>query len=248
MGTWTRTKKDRGRYEMKEKIEYKIIEFERLESTNEYAKSLRGAGENVFVVAKEQTGGRGTKGRSFSSARGGVYLSRLTFYESYPAKDAFLLMAGAATAVCETLKTYGLSPKIKWPNDVHVNGKKICGILIENSFSGANIRSSVVGVGLNVCNPLPKELQEIATTVCAWAENAPSVEDVKNTLIEKLSQTHAIERYFSYLGYMGEQAEILFGDEKIPARLIRVDGDGRLAVQTADGEKKFSAAEISLKV
>ncbi len=233
---------------MKDKIEYKIIEFERIASTNEYAKSLRVAGENVFVVAKEQTGGRGTKGRSFSSARGGVYLSRLTFYGDYPAKDAFLLMSNAAVAVCETLKKYGLSPKIKWPNDVHVHGKKICGILIENSFSGGNIRSSVVGVGLNVRNPLPEELQEIATSISAWITPVPSAEEVKNTLIDNLSKVYAIEKYFSYLGYMGERAEILHNGEKISARLLRVEMDGCLVAQTEDGERKFSAAEISLKV
>lgn len=233
---------------MKESIGYKIIEFETLESTNEYAKDLRAAGENLFVLAKAQTGGRGTKGRSFSSARGGVYLSRLTFYENYPAKDAFLIMASAATAVCETLQSYGLSPKIKWPNDVHVNGKKICGILIENSFSGANIRSSVVGVGLNVCNSLPKELENIATTVSAWLETSPSAEEVAKKLIEKLSKSYTVEEYFSYLGYMGEQAEILENGKKIPARLVRVERDGCLIAQTAAGEKKFSAAEISLRV
>jgi len=233
---------------MKDKIEYKVIEFESLDSTNEYAKTQRALGENLFVVAKEQTGGRGTKGRSFSSARGGVYLSRLTFYENYPAKDAFLMMSNAAVAVCEVLKKYGLSPKIKWPNDVHVHGKKICGILIENSFSGTDIRSSIVGIGLNVCNPLPEELQEIATNISAWITPAPSAEEVCQTLIEKLSRAYEIEKYFSYLGYMGERAEILHNGEKTSARLLRVDKDGGLVVQTEAGERKFSAAEISLRV
>lgn len=233
---------------MNRKIEYKIIRLESIASTNEYAKAQRAFGENLYVVAKEQTGGRGTKGRSFSSARGGVYLSRLTFYQGFPAKDAFLVMAGAAAAVCETLKEYGLSPKIKWPNDVHVQGKKICGILIENSFSGAELRNCVVGIGLNVSNPLPAELKEIATTVSAWLENPPSAESVCQTLIEKLDKGYGADSYFSYLGYMGEEAEILQGEERFSARLLRVERDGSLVVQTADGERKFSAAEISLRV
>ncbi len=233
---------------MKGKIEYKIIEFEQLDSTNEYAKAQRALGENLMVVAKAQTGGRGTKGRSFVSARGGVYISRLTFYERYPAKDAFLLMSNAAVAVCETLKEYGLSPKIKWPNDVHVHGKKICGILIENSFSGTDIHSSIVGIGLNVCNSLPEELQEIATSISAWVTPAPSAEDVCQTLMDKLSNVYDTEAYFSYLGYMGERADVLHNGEKISARLLRVDKDGGLVVQTEKGERKFSAAEISLRV
>ena len=141
-----RTKNERGRVEMKR------IFLEETESTNKYAKAQRGAGENLLVVAERQTGGKGTKGRSFCSKKGGVYLSLLTFYQDFPASNAFQIMQGAAAAVCETLAFFGLSPKIKWPNDVYVGGKKICGILIENALKGRYIGSSVVGIGLNVFN------------------------------------------------------------------------------------------------
>lgn len=68
-------------------------------------------------------------------------------------------MANASVAVCRTLENYGLTAEIKWPNDVYVQGKKICGILIENVFSGDRISSSVVGIGVNVNNSLPEELK-----------------------------------------------------------------------------------------
>lgn len=232
---------------MNEEVCYKIISLDEIGSTNDYAKSLLEKEENVFVLAKRQTGGRGTKGRSFVSETGGVYVSRLTFYENFSVKNAFFIMAGVATAVCETLRAYGVTPCVKWPNDIHVNGKKICGILIENLFSGQNIRSSIVGIGLNVENNLPQELQKIATTLCAHAPTAKA-EEVRTRLIQNLRKEYPIEKYFSYLGYMGAQAEILANGKKIPAKLLRVEKDGRLAVQTADGIEKFSAAEISLRV
>ena len=140
-------------YAMNGKI-VRIERFETLSSTNDYAKSVLAKGENVLIIARTQTGGRGTKGRSFSSREGGIYLSKVSFYEQYPAKEAFKLLQAAAVAVCETLHVWGVKAQIKWPNDILVNGKKICGILIENVFSGANVRSSIVGIGLNVCNEL----------------------------------------------------------------------------------------------
>ena len=90
----------------------KILRFKELESTQTYAKSLIPSGLPVTVVADKQTGGKGTKNRSFSSDVGGVYLTKLTFYDRFPAKNAFLVMASAAVAVCKTLESFGIKPKI----------------------------------------------------------------------------------------------------------------------------------------
>lgn len=114
----------------------KILHYEETDSTVLRAKALIGGGEDLVVTAVRQTGGMGTKGRSFASEAGGVYLTRLTFYKNFPASDAFKIMAGASVAVCRTVEKFGLVPCIKWPNDVYVADKKICGILIENTFSG----------------------------------------------------------------------------------------------------------------
>lgn len=113
----------------------KIKKFSRIVSTQEYADKMKKYGENLIVTAGKQSGGKGTKGRSFSSEKGGVYLSSLLYYPNFPAEKSFLIMAGTCAAVCRTLEEGGLQAKIKWPNDVFVNGKKICGILTENTFS-----------------------------------------------------------------------------------------------------------------
>lgn len=178
-----------------------------LPSTQEYCKEKRKAGEDLLVVADFQTGGKGTKGRSFSSERGGVYLSKLTFYKDLLAKDAFQIMAGAAVAVCETIRAFGGSPLIKWPNDVFVQDKKIAGILIENVFEGNRISSSIVGIGLNVCNRLPDELLEIATTMALEGIIA-RVEEVRERLIEELLKPCSMEKYLSYLGYMRSKSTV----------------------------------------
>lgn len=102
----------------------KIKKFSRIVSTQEYADQMKKYGENLIVTAGKQSGGKGTKGRSFSSEKGGVYLSSLLYYPNFPAEKSFLIMAGTCAAVCRTLEEGGLQAKIKWPNDVFVNGKK----------------------------------------------------------------------------------------------------------------------------
>ena len=226
------------------KMEY----FEILPSTQEYAKGKRSEGCPLLVVAECQTGGQGTKGRSFSSDKGGVYLSKLTFYENFSAKNAFLIMASAAVAVCETLRYFGLAPVIKWANDIFVNDKKICGILVENTLSGGKISSSVVGIGLNVCNPLPSELADIATSMQMAMGQAFSVTDVRERLILELDKERSMQEYLSFIGYMGRPAVLLFGDERVPVTLLSVDEEGGLLVEINGETKRLTSAEVSLRI
>lgn len=226
----------------------KWIKFDEIPSTNDYVKSIRDGGEDVIVTAKRQTGGRGTKGRSFSSEEGGVYLSTLRFYKDFLAKDAFKIMSGAAVAVCETLRFFGLTPVIKWSNDIYVNGKKICGILIENTLSGKNISSSIVGVGLNVNTLFCGELSDIATSMLLESGKSFSVEEVTKKLIEELFKERTMEEYRAYLGFMGEQVTLILGDERVPATLLFVDDEGRLTAEINGERRVFSSAEVSVRI
>ncbi len=225
----------------------KRIDLKETTSTNEVAKSLRERGENLVVTALRQTGGKGTKGRSFSSAAGGVYLTRLTFYENFPAADAFLIMASASVAVCRTLEKYGFEAEIKWPNDVYVHGKKICGILIENTFSGNKISCSVVGIGLNVNNELPAELSETAISMRSAAGKVFDREETENVLIEESGKIFPMEEYRKRIGFLGRPVLLLSGERKIPARAVDVDERGGLLAEIGGKMKRFAAAEVSLR-
>ena len=236
------TKNERGRVEMKR------IFLQETQSTNEYAKALRGLGKNALVVAERQTGGRGTKGRSFSSQKGGVYLSLLKFYQDFPALNAFQIMQGAAAAVCETLALFGVQPKIKWPNDVYVNGKKICGILIENALKGKYIASSVVGIGLNVSNQLPKQLADIATTLYKETGKKIGVQGVIDTLVRFLEEENIYEKYEKHLGWLGEEITLVIGETEKKAKLLSVDETGGLWAEVNGEKERFVAAEVSLRV
>ena len=226
----------------------KIEHFEELASTQEYVKSKWSEGQNLIVTADRQTSGRGTKGRSFSSNEGGVYVSKLTFYDNFPTKDAFKIMAGSAVAVCETLRAYGIQACIKWPNDIFVNDRKISGMLIENVFSGRYITSSAVGIGINVYNELPEELAEIATTMRLETGKVFSVDEVRRRLIEELSKPADMQKYQRYLGYMGEEVILILGDERVPATLLSVDEEGGLWVKIGQETRRLTAAEVSIRL
>ncbi len=233
---------------MNGKYEMKIVRFEEISSTNDYVKEQKKYGENLIVIAKRQTGGKGTKGRSFSSNEGGVYLTKLVFYESFPAEKVFLVMARTAVAVCKTLESFGLNPVIKWANDVFVNGRKICGILIENSFSGKEISSSIIGVGLNVNNPLPEELSNIAISMREVFGSEQDFDLVEQRLIENLNQPYEMSEYRSRVGYLNKEVTLIEGGNSVRAIPLSVGDDGALTV-SVDGEiRKVFAGEVSLLV
>ena len=240
---------------MKDIMEYKRLHFQTLPSTNNFLKEKRAKMQafaeeksNYIVTAEWQSGGRGTKGRSFLSEKGGVYLSVLTFYEDFKAKDAFLLLAKAAVAVCETLRDYGLQPVIKWSNDVYVNDKKIAGILIENVFSGENISSSVIGIGLNVMNALAPEIEKIATSMQQVTGKDFSVQEVTERLISQFKKERTMGEYLSYIGYMDREVLLIIGDERVHGRLIFVDNEGKLHVEINGKERCLTSAEVSFLV
>jgi BirA family biotin operon repressor/biotin-[acetyl-CoA-carboxylase] ligase len=128
-----------------------VLVFERVESTNDVAAALAGdRGEGVVVLADEQSAGRGQYGRSWlAPPRSSVLLSVLLMPPP-PLSRPAVLTAWAAVAVCSVVEDLvGLAPRIKWPNDVLLQGRKVCGILIEQG-GGARQPATVAGIGLNV--------------------------------------------------------------------------------------------------
>lgn len=226
----------------------RIIRLDETDSTNIYAKARLKEGENLVVTARRQTGGKGTKGRSFASREGGVYLSRLTFWRDMPVTEAFRIMANASVAVCRTLENYGLTAEIKWPNDVYVQGKKICGILIENIFSGDRISSSVVGIGVNVNNPLPEELRETAISMSEAAGHLFDREDVENTLIAETGKAFDMREYRRRVGFLNRTVTLLSNGEARIVRALEVDERGGLIVESGGKRERVTAAEVSLRL
>ena len=129
-----------------------IIWLQSVDSTNEEAKRHISDIDNLSVLsAWEQTAGRGQRGNKWTSNAGeNLMFSIVLKSPVLMAEDHFALNEIAALSVSEFLSTYGIKAQIKWPNDIYVDEKKICGILIENSFRGKSISSSIIGIGLNI--------------------------------------------------------------------------------------------------
>lgn len=133
------------------KSKYDIIWIDSTDSTNEEAARQISRLDNLSVVsACRQTAGRGQRGNTWSSAPGENLTFSIVLKCPLEAYDQFAISEAAALAVVDLLSDYGLEGKIKWPNDIYVGNRKICGILIENSIKGTALSHSIAGIGLNV--------------------------------------------------------------------------------------------------
>ena len=208
--------------------------FDTLPSTNDYCET-REFGEDTVIIAREQTGGKGTKGRSFSSPRGGVYLSLVRYYPC-KAENSFSLMITSCMAVVKTLELYGVRAGVKWPNDVFLNGKKICGILIKNSFEGENVKKSITGIGVNVNNDIPKDLADIAINLKSVVGEV-DIDEFYKRLIENLYADYSVDEYRSRNIVLGKEITVIKNGESRKAVAEDVAADGSLVLK--GGERLF---------
>lgn len=208
--------------------------FDTLPSTNDYCET-REFGEDTAIIAREQTGGKGTKGRRFSSPRGGVYLSLVRYYPC-KAENSFSLMIASCMAVVKTLELYGVSAGVKWPNDVFLNGKKICGILIKNSFEGENVKKSITGIGVNVNNDIPKNLADIAINLKSVVGEV-DIDEFYKRLIENLYADYSVDEYRSRNIVLGKEITVIKNGESRKAVAEDIAADGSLVLK--GGERLF---------
>jgi BirA family biotin operon repressor/biotin-[acetyl-CoA-carboxylase] ligase len=170
--------------------------FDRLDSTNSHAAALAAdpANDGLAVLAREQTAGRGQYGRTWLCPAGaGVLLSVLVFPPPSLRRPA-LLTAWAAVSVCEAIRTAtGLQARIKWPNDVLVHGRKVCGILIEQALRSGGDWATVAGMGLNVNQPdavFAEEGLTEAGSLAVFTGRTRDTDDMARRLLAQLDEEY----------------------------------------------------------
>ena len=241
-----------------------ITVAEETQSTNTALRALAEAGapEGTVYIAQGQTGGRGRMGRSFFSPAGtGLYLSLLLRPTAWEPTRAAQLTAAAAAAMCEAIRQVtGKEPGIKWVNDLLLDGKKICGILTEASFSMESgvLEYAVLGLGVNVYLPeggFPGQLGEIAGAVL----DTPG-EDVRNRIAgeflnrflegyEHPEDRHFLDVYRRRSIAVGREVTVLSGGWERRAFAFGLDDDCRLLVRYPDGtEQALSYGEIRIAI
>ena len=231
-------------------------------STNDILREAAGRGAPAWtvLVCGEQTGGKGRLGRSFfSPSDSGLYISIL-LRPDMPAADSVRITTAAAAAVAKAIEDCTeSSPRIKWVNDIYVNGKKVCGILTEAAFSLENggLDYAVAGIGINVYEPeggFPPELAGKAGAVCSERR-----EDLRNRLAagviarfreccDDLFSESMLEYYRSRLMWQGEGIRVISGSSEYPCTLLGVSSSYALRVRLEDGtEREVSSGEITVR-
>lgn len=222
----------------------KIIELEVTESTNDEVKKYWDLGEDIAVFSHRQTGGRGTKGRSFASPEGGIYISFIKHYRGLKAEKAYEVTEDISLSVALTLRAFGVKAEIKWPNDVYVGKKKICGMLTQNEIKNGYVEKTLCGVGINVNNDLPIELDGIATSLKKELGREVDLKSVLFTLVFNLEKFQNVELYPSFSCVTGKKVKVFEPQkEAYEEKVDEILPDGRLKL--ADG-KVLSVAEIKL--
>ncbi len=148
-----------------------VFTFGRVTSTNDVAVALArgGSPEGTLVIAEEQSRGRGRLGRTWFSPPGSGLWFSIILKPAFRAEDSSIISLAAAAGVAESLEEgYGVKARLKWPNDVLVGGRKICGILTEAEFIDDRVRFVVLGIGINVLTgtgEFPRDIADIATSL-----------------------------------------------------------------------------------
>jgi BirA family biotin operon repressor/biotin-[acetyl-CoA-carboxylase] ligase len=237
---------------MKAALRPRILRFDSVSSTNTEAarQAARGAPEGLCVVAREQTQGRGRAGRAWlSPPDAGLYFSLVLRPASLAARAWPLLTLMAALAVRDALlEACGLETDIKWPNDILVGERKLCGILAETVETETG-RAAIIGIGVNLNEgAFPPELKAVATSVSALTGGAPDREQLLQSLVRAIELRYnalraeggeeeivrAWSRHSSYAD--GRSVRVSLDSESFDGLTRGLEPDGALRVETFTGE------------
>lgn len=232
-----------------------VLYYPVIDSTNNEAKRLvnDGSGKPMLLVAEEQTNGRGRQGKSFySPPLTGIYMTLVTHPMSRLA-NAVTATTAASVAVCRAVEELTqLKPKIKWVNDVYLDGKKICGILTEaiTDFETQTVSSVIIGIGMNIKTiDFPSEVEN-AASLNVNISRVKLIACIANHLNRILCCDYSefITYYRSHSMIIGEQIHFIKNAKVMPATAMDIDDTGGLVVRLENGEiTTLRSGEISIR-
>jgi BirA family biotin operon repressor/biotin-[acetyl-CoA-carboxylase] ligase len=239
-------------------IGQRTIYYRRLKSTIDVAQraARQGAAEGTVIIAGEQTGGRGRRGRSWLSPRGSIALSIILYPDVAHLPSLIML---ASLAVVNSIKAVtGLESGIKWPNDVLINGRKVCGILIESDVRGDKVDYSIVSPGINVNVRLTDypEITATATSLAVEIGRDVSRRDIVRHLLVEVERLYltlqaggsVFEAWRGNLVMLGKDVRVTEGENLYQGIAESVARDGSLLLRQSDGKQlKVVAGDVSLR-
>lgn len=229
-----------------------VIRLERVDSSNNYARTLlrdKMPLEGTVIVADEQTAGRGQRANLWvSEAKKNLTCSYILRPAFLAAKDQFMQSAAVALAVEATVSEFlpTENVRIKWPNDILVNGRKTSGILIENSLRGMNLETSIVGIGMNVNQTEFADGLNATSLKLITRENV-DVDEVLERLNENLEQRYLklrqgkhqllLDALNNRLFGFGESMNLNINDQAQQVTIVGVRQTGELELEHHDGSR-----------
>jgi BirA family biotin operon repressor/biotin-[acetyl-CoA-carboxylase] ligase len=227
-----------------------LVALQSVSSTSDEATRLAeaGASEGTVVWAREQTGGRGRRGRVWASEPGNLYSSTV-LRPDCPAARAAELGFVAALAVADMVPA-GRDLRVKWPNDVLVDGGKVAGILPESSISGDGKAEHVVlGIGVNV-GFAPSVLGMRYPSACLGGTVETALEKLTAALAARVIEWRrdgfeAVRaQWLGKAGPLGLEVDVRLGEELVHGRFAGMDREGALLLDTAAGPRRIVAGEL----
>lgn len=237
--------------------------YSKVDSTNNQAKrlALDSSKSEKLIIANEQTNGKGRRGNLWISEKGtGIWMSMLVRPNIRPEKAPMLTLVAGLSVVEAVRQFTGLEAKIKWPNDVVINGSKICGILTEMNGERDYIQNVIIGVGINVNqSSFPKEIEDVATSLKLLTGKSINRNNLI-VIILKIFQNNykkfisdenlafMILRYNELCVNVGRQLKIIEARREREGEGIEVTKEGVLLVRDSKGEVfSVNAGEVSVR-
>ena len=244
-------------------IGHKLYYYPETGSTNDeaYRLGIAGAEEGTVVIAERQTKGKGRLTRSWYSPAGSNIYTSLILCPHLPPAEAPQISLVAGVAVAELLEQYCPGKvELKWPNDVLIAGKKVCGILAQMKMSGSAVDFVVLGIGINVnigADHFPEDIRKIATSLAVSTGREIYRPELIISLYENLAKWYKKllqngfasikERWLSLAPMIGQNVQVMFLDKAVSGKALDLDDDGSLIILTVENEKlKISAGDATI--
>lgn len=240
-----------------------VLYFDTIDSTNTKAQELaeKGYPSGTLVVADKQESGKGRRGRSWVSPSGtGIFMTLMIKPDINP-NNASMLTLVAALAVAKAITSVtGEEALIKWPNDIVINGKKVCGILTEMNAQFDYINHIVVGIGINVHNEsFPEEISQMASSLMIEAggkrfhraqiiaETMSYFEQYYDTFLKTQDLSALVREYDKLLVNRNKSVRVLDPKEPFDGKAMGITSKGELIVDTWESRKLVSSGEVSVR-
>ncbi len=252
------------------------VYFDCLDSTNNHARELAAQGcmDGMTVISGQQTAGKGRLGRSWESpADKGIYMSVVLRPPLPPAETPVFTLAAAVAAAGAIAKTTGIAPGIKWPNDLVIEGRKVCGILLEMSSEMDRVNYIIIGIGINYSqdeSDFPGELRDRATSLQSASEQVEadggdlegtresSRLDVIRALLRELDAavqlilqdrgSQVLEMWRSKSITLGREVGFRLKNVEYTGTAVDLTADGKLVVNCTDGvRRELLSGEVSVR-